>query len=58
MNQNASLREDPKFVSSMLTGNMLEQNDEWAVQRARSVTLETIGAVSYRPIVRLPVVVA
>jgi putative transposase len=25
---------------------LLEQNDEWAVQRARSVTLETIAPLS------------
>jgi hypothetical protein len=34
----------------------LEQNDEWAVQRARYMTLETIAALSDDPIVALPCV--
>jgi transposase-like protein len=34
---------------------LLEQNDEWAVQRTRYVTLETIAQVSDDPIPRLPV---
>ena len=33
---------------------LLEQNDEWAVQRARYMTLETIAALSDDPIVGLP----
>ena len=37
---------------------LLEQNDEWAVQRARYMTLETIGALSDDPIVKLPAVAA
>src|ERR1700757_1940346 len=37
---------------------LLEQNDEWAVQRARYVTLETIAPLSDDPIVGLPVVAA
>jgi transposase-like protein len=32
---------------------LLEQNDEWAVQRARYMTLESIAAVSDDPVVRL-----
>ena len=35
---------------------LLEQNDEWAVQRARYMTLETIAPMSDNPIVRLPAV--
>src|SRR5277367_2843441 len=35
---------------------LLEQNDEWAVQRARYMTLETIAPLSYDPIVKLPAV--
>ena len=35
---------------------LLEQNDEWAVQRARYVTLESIAPVSDYPIVGLPAV--
>ena len=33
---------------------LLEQNDEWAVQRARCMTLETIAPLSDDPIVGLP----
>jgi putative transposase len=35
---------------------LLEQNDEWAVQRARYMTLETIAPLSNDPIVGLPAV--
>jgi transposase-like protein len=34
---------------------LLEQNDEWAVQRARYVSLETIAPMSEDPFVKLPV---
>jgi putative transposase len=37
---------------------LLEQNDEWAVQRARYMTLETIAPVSDDPLVGLPTVAA
>jgi transposase-like protein len=33
---------------------LLEQNDEWAVQRARYMTLETIGQLSDDPLISLP----
>ena len=36
----------------------MEQSDEWATQRARYMTLETIGAVSDNPTVSLPAVAA
>ena len=35
---------------------LLEQNDEWAVQRARYMTLETISQMSRDPLVSLPAV--
>jgi putative transposase len=35
---------------------LLEQNDEWAVQRARYMTLETIGQMSDDPLISLPAV--
>ena len=35
---------------------LLEQNDEWAVQRARYMTLETISQMSDNPLVSLPAV--
>ena len=37
---------------------LLEQNDEWAVQRARYMSLETIAPLSDDPLVSLPVVAA
>ena len=37
---------------------LLEQNDEWTVQRARYMTLETIAPVSDDPLVSLPAVAA
>jgi len=33
---------------------LLEQNDGWAVQRSRYMTLETIGQISDDPLVSLP----
>jgi putative transposase len=35
---------------------LLEQNDEWAVQRARYMTLETITTLSDDPTVSLPAI--
>ena len=35
---------------------LLEQNDEWAVQRARYMTLETIAPLSNDPLISLPAV--
>jgi len=37
---------------------LMEQNDEWAVQRARYMTLETIAPISDNPIVILPAAAA
>ncbi|HVP98495.1 MAG TPA: transposase, partial [Roseiarcus sp.] len=37
---------------------LLEQNDEWAVQRARYMTLETMASLSDDAIVGLPAVAA
>jgi putative transposase len=37
---------------------LLEQNDEWAVQRGRYMSLETIAPLSDDPIVRLSAVTA
>ena len=37
---------------------LLEQNDEWAVQRARYMTLESIAPLSDDPLVSLPAVPA
>ena len=35
---------------------LLEQNDEWAVQRARYMTLETMNQMSDDPLISLPAV--
>jgi putative transposase len=35
---------------------MLETNDEWAVQRARYMTLETIAPMGDDPVISLPAV--
>jgi transposase-like protein len=35
---------------------LLEQNDEWAVHRARYISLETIAPISEDPFVKLPVI--
>ena len=37
---------------------LLEQNDEWAVQRARYMTLESVAPLSDDPFVKLPAVAA
>jgi transposase-like protein len=37
---------------------LLEQNDEWAVQRARYMTLELVATLSDDPIVSLPILAA
>jgi transposase-like protein len=37
---------------------LLEQNDEWAVQRARCMTLETIAPLSDDALVSLPAIPA
>jgi transposase-like protein len=41
-------------VTRLVGAILLEQNDEWAVQRARYMTLETIAPLSNDPIVSLP----
>lgn len=44
---------------TLLVGDiLLEQNDEWAIRRARCITLESIAPVGDDPIVSLPVVAA
>jgi len=41
-------------ITRLVGAILLEQNDEWAVQRARYMTLETIAAMGDDPIVSLP----
>ena len=45
-------------ITRLVGAILLEQNDEWAVQRARYMTLETIAPLSDDPIVTLPAVAA
>ena len=45
-------------ITRLVGAILLEQNDEWAVQRARYITLESIAPVGDDPIVSLPVVAA
>ena len=37
---------------------LLEQNDEWAVQRSRYLSLESVASLSDSPIVSLPITAA
>ena len=41
-------------ITRLVGAILLEQNDEWAVQRSRYMTLETIAPVADDPIIGLP----
>ena len=45
-------------ITRLVGAILLEQNDEWSVQRARYMTLETITGISDDPLVNLPLVAA
>src|SRR5467141_4142310 len=45
-------------ITRLVGAILLEQNDEWAVQRARYMTLETIAPLSEDRIFKLPAVAA
>jgi putative transposase len=45
-------------ITRLVGAILLEQNDEWAVQRARYMTLETMTNLSDDPIVSLPAMAA
>ena len=42
-------------ITRLVGAILLEQNDEWAVQRARYITLESIAPIGNDPIVGLPI---
>jgi hypothetical protein len=42
-------------ITRLIGAILLEQNDEWAVQRSRYMTLETMAPLSDDPLVSLPV---
>jgi putative transposase len=43
-------------ITRLIGAILLEQSDEWATQRSRYMTLETISTVSDNPAVSLPAV--
>jgi len=45
-------------ITRLVGAILLEQNDEWAVQRTRYMTLETIASLSHDPIAGLPTLAA
>jgi putative transposase len=47
-----------KAIVRLIGAILLEQNDEWAVQRSRYMTLETMAPLSDDPLVSLPVAAA
>lgn len=42
-------------ITRLVSAILLEQNDAWAVQRARYITLESITPIGGDPIVGLPI---
>ena len=42
-------------ITRLVGAVLLEQNDEWAVQRARYITLESIAPIGDDPFVSLPI---
>jgi putative transposase len=45
-------------ITRLVGAILLVQNDEWAVQRARYITLESIAPVRDDPVIGLPAVAA
>lgn len=48
----------PKAITRLIGAILLEQNDEWAVQCARYMTLETVAPLSDDPLASLPPIAA
>ena len=53
---NARRRTGRPAIVGLVGALLLEQNDEWAVQRARYMTLETIAPMGDNNLVSLPAV--
>ena len=45
-------------ITRLVGAILLEQNDEWAVQRSRYITLESIAPIGNDPLVSLPTLAA
>ena len=45
-------------ITRLVGAILLEQNDEWAVQRSRYMTLESIAPIGDDPLVSLPTLAA
>jgi putative transposase len=53
-----ALRRTEAVAARLIGALLLEQNDEWAVQRARYMSLETIAPLSDDPAISLPFLAA
>lgn len=49
---------DEAAITRLVSAILLEQNDEWAVQRARYMTLESIAPIGDDPLISLPTLAA
>jgi len=49
---------DEAAITRLVGAVLLEQNDEWAVQRSRYLTLESIAPIGDDPLVSLPTLAA